>query len=222
MLYYDFMFVKIYKLKKCKEIVNKGKRHINNMMSKDNFEYELATIHGRFQILHNDHLKFLLAGKKLCKHLIVGITNPDPSLTKHHNSNPHRSQPNANPLTYYERYIMIRETLLEVGLKLSEFSIVPFPINIPELLQYYVPMDAVFFLSIYDDWGRQKKEYLESLGLKVHVLWEVPLEKKGLSGNDIRLFILKGEPWKHLVPPATAKLVEEWDIIGRLSDLNSK
>ncbi len=191
-------------------------------MPKNKFNYDLGTIHGRFQILHNDHMKFLLTGKKLCKHLIIGITNPDPSLTKDHDSNPHRSQPIANPLTFYERYVMIRETLLEKGLIFSEFSIVPFPINIPELLKYYVPMNVVFFISIYDDWGRQKKKYLESLGLKVHVLWEVPLEKKGLSGSDIRESMLKSEPWEHLVPPATAKLVKEWGIIKRLNDLSSK
>jgi len=190
-------------------------------MPEDIYEYDIGTIHGRFQILHNDHVKFLFAGKKLCKHLIVGITNPDPSLTKDHDSNPHRSQPIANPLTFYERYVMIREVLLEKGLKFSEFSIVPFPINVPDLLKYYVPMNVVFFLSIYDDWGRQKKKYLESLGLKVHVLWEVPLENKGLSGSDIRESMLKGEPWEHLVPPDTAKLVKEWGVIKRLSDLNS-
>ena len=188
-------------------------------MPEDGFQYEVGTIHGRFQILHNDHLKFLMAGKELCDHLIVGITNPDPSLTKDHNSNPHRSKPIANPLTYFERYIMIREILLEEGLNYSEFSIVPFPINVPRLLKYYVPMDVVFFLSIYDDWGRQKKKYLESLGLKVHVLWEVPLEKKGLSGSDIRESMLKGEPWTHQVPPGTAKLVKQWNVIKRMKDL---
>ena len=182
-------------------------------------QFETGVIHGRFQILHNDHVKFLLAGKKLCNHLIVGITNPDPTLTKAHDSNPHRSTLIANPLTYYERYVMIRETLLEKGLELSEFSIVPFPINVPELLKYYVPMDVPFFLSIYDDWGRQKKKYLESLGLNVHVLWEVPLEKKGLSGNDIRESMLKGGQWEHLVPPVVAKLVENWDIINRLKEI---
>jgi nicotinamide-nucleotide adenylyltransferase len=117
---------------------------------------------------------------------------------------------------------MIKETLLEKGLKFSEFSIVPFPINVPELLKYYVPMDVVFFLSIYDDWGRQKKKYLESLGLNVHVLWEVPLEKKGLSGSDIRESMLKGEPWEHFVPSAIARRVKEWRIIKRLNDYNSK
>ncbi|MBA7519951.1 Nicotinamide-nucleotide adenylyltransferase [subsurface metagenome] len=182
--------------------------------------YETGVIHGRLQIIHNDHVKFLLAGKKLCNHLIVGITNPDPTLTKVHDSNPYRSTLIANPLTYYERYVMVRETLLEKGLELSEFSIVPFPINVPELLKYYVPMDLAFFLSIYDDWGRQKKKYLESLGLNVHVLWEVPLEKKGLSGSDIRESMLKGGQWEHLVPTVVAKLVKKWDIIKRLKNLN--
>ncbi len=182
--------------------------------------YETGVIHGRFQILHNDHVKFLLAGKKLCNHLIVGITNPDPTLTKAHDSNPHRSTLIANPLTYYERYVMVRETLLEKGLELSEFYIVPFPINLPELLKYYVPMDVVFFLSIYDDWGRQKEKYLESLGLKVHVLWEVPLDEKGLSGSDIRNLMLKGESWEHFLPTAVVKLVKKWNIINRINQFS--
>ncbi len=40
---------------------------------------KLGAIVGRFQIFHNDHLKYLLARKSLCKDLIIGITNPDPS-----------------------------------------------------------------------------------------------------------------------------------------------
>ena len=117
-------------------------------MEKKKSKYETGVIHGRFQVLHNDHIKYLMAGKELCKHLVVGITNPDPSLTRHSNTNPHRSTPLANPLTYYERYLMTQAALLEQGLNLSEISIVPFPINVPELIKYYVPMDAVFFLSI--------------------------------------------------------------------------
>ena len=41
-----------------------------------------GVINGRLQVLHNDHLKYLLAGKKRCDHLVVGITNPDPTLTR--------------------------------------------------------------------------------------------------------------------------------------------
>ncbi|MFW9878404.1 MAG: nicotinate-nucleotide adenylyltransferase, partial [Candidatus Thorarchaeota archaeon] len=30
--------------------------------------YEIGVIHGRFQVLHNDHIKYLMAGKRLCKY----------------------------------------------------------------------------------------------------------------------------------------------------------
>ncbi|MFX0022117.1 MAG: nicotinate-nucleotide adenylyltransferase [Candidatus Hermodarchaeota archaeon] len=182
--------------------------------------YELGVIHGRFQVLHNDHMKYLLAGKHLCEYLVVGITNPDPFLTRDSDANPHRSTPIANPLTYYERHLMVQAALLEQGLKYSEFNIVPFPINVPELLKYYVPLDAVFFLTIYDDWGRQKKQFFESLGLKIHVLWEVTLENKGLSSSDIRQDMIKDKQWEHYVPKSVAKLMKDWGIIKRLKKLS--
>ncbi|MFX0141440.1 MAG: adenylyltransferase/cytidyltransferase family protein [Candidatus Hodarchaeota archaeon] len=182
--------------------------------------YNVGVIHGRFQVLHNDHIKYLLAGKYLCNHLIVGITNPDPSLTRDSEANPHRSKPLANPLTYYERYVMVQAALIEQGLKLSEFSIVPFPINVPELIKYYVPIDTIFFLTIYDDWGRQKKRFFESLGLKIHVLWEVTLENKGLSSSDIRKAMIEDKQWEHFLPKSVARLMKKWDIITRLKKLS--
>ena len=77
-------------------------------------------------------------------------------------------------------------------------------------------MDAVFFLSIYDDWGRQKKKYFESLNLKVHVLREVKSEEKGISGSEVRRRMASGLEWKHLVPGAVALLLENWKIPERL------
>ncbi|MFW9818296.1 MAG: adenylyltransferase/cytidyltransferase family protein [Candidatus Thorarchaeota archaeon] len=189
-------------------------------MQEKKVQYKLGVIHGRFQVLHNDHIKYLLAGKRLCKYLVVGITNPDPSLTRDSKANPHRSKPIANPLTYYERYMMVQAALLEQGLKYSEFSIVPFPINVPELLKFYVPLDAVFFLTIYDDWGRQKKQFFESLGLKIHILWEVKLENKGLSSSDIRKDMIKDSQWEQYVPKSVACLMKDWDIIHRLKKLS--
>ncbi len=189
-------------------------------MVNEEFKYDIGVIHGRFQILHNDHMRYLLAGKKLCKYLIVGITNPDPSLTRDSVANPHRSMPLANPLTYFERYIMLQTTLFEQGLKFSEFSIVPFPINVPELIKYYVPMEAVFFLTIYDDWGRQKQKYFKSLGLKIHILWEVPLEEKGLSSSDIREAMVRDNEWEHFIPSSVVKLMNKWEITSRLKEIS--
>jgi len=180
--------------------------------------YELGFIHGRFQILHNDHLKYLLAGKNLCRHLIVGITNPDPFLTREDDTDRNRSIREANPLTYFERYTLVKEALLGSGLTCLDFSVVPFPINLPELYFCYVPKEAVFFVSIYDDWGRKKRDTFLGLGLKTHVLWEVPPEQKGISASDIRSAILLGQPWEHLVPDGVAQHLKDWNISARLKN----
>lgn len=180
-----------------------------------------GVIHGRFQVLHHDHRKYLLAGKERCQHLVVGITNPDPTLTRHDPADPHRSSPLANPLTYYERYLMVRDVLLEAELDHTDFSIVPFPINLPELYPYYLPMNAVFYLTIYDRWGRRKLEQFETLGLTTEILWERPPEAKGLTSTDVRQRMAANEPWQHMVPPATANLMQKWDIPARLRRLEA-
>ncbi|SMC21541.1 nicotinamide-nucleotide adenylyltransferase [Desulfacinum hydrothermale DSM 13146] len=179
----------------------------------------VGVIHGRFQILHHDHLRYLLAGKERCEHLVVGITNPEPDLTLHDPADPLRSDPASNPLTYYERQVMVRRALCEAGVALESFTLVPFPVNMPERYRYYVPLDAVFFLTLYDQWGRKKRSLFQSLGLKIHVLWERPREQKGISATEVRRRMVQGEPWKHLVPQSTAELVEQWDIVQRLRSL---
>lgn len=180
---------------------------------------ETGVIHGRFQGLHNDHLVYLLAGMALCRHLVVGITNPDPVLTREDNADRKRSAPSANPLTYYERYVMVRAVLEEAGIEHARFSIVPFPVNIPELYKHYVPMDALFFLSIYDEWGKRKLDLFRSLGLRTHVLREVTESRKGLSATDIRSRMVGGEEWEEMVPPAAALLMKKWGIAGRLREM---
>lgn len=177
---------------------------------------EIGVIHGRFQVLHRDHLAYLLAGKALCKHLVVGITNPDPGMTKAEDSDPHRSDQTENPLTYFERYILVRAALHEAGISEKDISIVPFPINLPERYCYYVPLDALFFLTIYDDWGRRKLEYFQQHGLKTWVLRDVTADQKGISASTVRGLMRRGEPWRHLVPDSVANLLEQWDIAGRL------
>ncbi len=175
-----------------------------------------GVIHGRFQVLHNDHLKYLLAGKKRCEHLVVGITNPDPFTTRKDQADLGRSDPLANPLTYYERYRMVRTALTGAGLVLDEFSTVPFPINLPNLYRYYVPMDAVFYLTIYDKWGEKKLAMFTELGLQTEILWRCSPEKKGLSAKDIRRLIADGGPWQAMVPPGIAELIKEFGLPARL------
>jgi len=177
---------------------------------------DTGVIHGRFQVLHNDHLKYLLAGKERCHHLVVGITNPDPNLTLPEASDAERSSPLSNPLTYYERLILIREALREARIDLESFSIVPFPINHPELYGHYVPLDATFYLTIYDAWGRRKLERFRDMGLKTEVLWERSYAEKGLSGTVIRLLMAGGEPWEHTVPPSSRRWLQKWKVPERI------
>ncbi len=179
---------------------------------------QTGVIHGRFQVLHNDHLKYLMAAKARCRHIVVGITNPDPTLTRSNQADPVRSSPSANPLTYYERYVMVRMTLVEEGLGIHEFSVVPLPINVPELYRYYVPLDATFFLTIYDEWGATKLLMFQSLGLKTEILWRKPLAEKGLTAAHVRAEIAAGRPWEHLVPPAAARIMKEMDLLERIRE----
>ncbi len=180
---------------------------------------DTGVAHGRFQIFHNDHLKYLQAAKARCFHLVVGVTNPDPTLTRFDPADPGRSAPERNPLSYYERYRVVQKALLEQGWSWKDFSIVPLPINFPELYQYYVPLTATFFLTIYDDWGERKLQMFQTLALATEVLWRRPLAAKGLTSTEIRRLMVLGEEWTHLVPPGAAEMLEKFRIPQRLQRL---
>lgn len=176
----------------------------------------VGVIHGRFQMLHKGHMEYLLAGKERCQRLIIGISNPDETVTEFSDANPHRSQARSNPLTYFERMEMIRGALLEYGIPRDEFEIVPFPINRPQLLFNYVPKDAVFYMTLYDEWSMQKKAELESLGCKIEVMWQRSNDDKFTSGTIVRECIIAGEPWQHLVPKFVYQYMTENQIDVRL------
>ncbi|EGB16531.1 cytidyltransferase-related domain protein [Pseudodesulfovibrio mercurii] len=177
--------------------------------------HPLGFIHGRFQVLHNDHLVYLLAGKALCDRLIIGVTNPDAATTRDEATNPARSSRENNPLTFEERKAMIEAALMEAGVDRHAFSVIPFPINCPELLEQRAPRDAVYFLTIYDDWGREKLRRFRELGLKTEVMWERPEREKGINGTAVRAAIRDGGEWRSLVPPAVAALVDRWHLAER-------
>lgn len=161
---------------------------------------EVGVIHGRFQMLHKGHMEYLLAGKERCRYLIIGICNPDVSLAAYSSASPKRSTEKANPLSYYERFQMIRGSMLEAGVPLEEFDIVPFPINYPELIFNYVPRDAKYYMTIYDQWGYEKKKSLEKLGCDIEIMWIRSDADRFTSGTEVRSFIHAGKEWRQLVP----------------------
>lgn len=181
--------------------------------------HEKGVIHGRFQILHLAHMDYLLAGKSRCRFLYVGITNPDPDLTKDASEDVNRSQDHANPFTYFERLEMTRDALVEFGISRNEFEIVPFPITHPHLIKYYTPLDAAYFVTIYDQWGRAKAVTLEKLGLNVEVMWDRPLDEKTISGTHVRQLIAEGGKWDNLVPKSVAKYLVDHGLMERVAKI---
>jgi len=181
----------------------------------------MGVVHGRFQPLHQGHMEYILKGKQKCDILIIGLANPDPLRTKYDPTNPVRSTISANPFTYYDRYIMVRNTLIEVGIEINEFHIAPFPINFPEHLKYYVPPEAVYYITIYDAWGIKKKKVLESLGYRVEVLWTRNVSDRFTTGEEIRKKILNNEEWKHLVPNAVYLYITQHKLDEKLKTVES-
>jgi cytidyltransferase-like protein len=181
----------------------------------ENATATIGVVHGRFQPLHVGHLEYLLAGKEACDLLVVGITNPDPGFTVDEPSNPERSRADHNPCSFYERYLMVEGALTGAGVPREQLRIVPFPHGQPELLRFYAPREALYLLTIYDEWGRVKLDRFDSLGLATRVLWR--RESKVTSGSEIRAKIAAGDDsWEGLVPPAVARVIRERGIDARI------
>lgn len=178
---------------------------------------ELGAVCGRFQVFHNDHLKYVLEAKKCCKHLIVGITSADPLMSPQEQSDPNRGRSVANPCTYYERMMIIEQSLFEIGLTYREFHIVPFPIGRPELIPYYIPQKAVCFFTIYDEWGMEKVNRLKEEGYDTEILWRS--DTKGLSSSFIREQIAEGKRWADFVPNAAYKYIRQNKIDARITGM---
>ncbi|MDP9484261.1 MAG: adenylyltransferase/cytidyltransferase family protein [Actinomycetota bacterium] len=168
---------------------------------------EWGCVHGRFQPFHCGHLEYVLRARERCRRLVVGITNPDPSWIRAEAESAHRHEPEANPFGYLERSLMIRDSLLDEGLDLRDFAIVPFPIQDPGRCRYYVPDGTFHFVRAFSNWEREKVRRLRAEGFAVELL--DPGGEKEISGTDVRRRMHLRLPWEHLVPPGTAAVAKQ-------------
>jgi nicotinamide mononucleotide adenylyltransferase len=169
----------------------------------------LVAVCGKFQPLHNEHLQYILGAFEVGDHVIIGITNPDPGMTRPEIADPVRSLPESNQFTYYERYAMVRNSLFDNFVDPTRFDIVPFPINLPEMWPHYIPSRAVFLITLYkdDEWLEVRRKKLEDAGLSVRILWSKTA--KGITGSEVRALIKNNQEWEHLVPPGAARVIRE-------------
>ena len=177
--------------------------------------FDVGSAHGRFQPLHKGHMEYLLAAKERCDHLWVGITQYNVRSLSDNPVDPHRTRPQDNPLTYFERVQIIREAFAEEGITEEQFGILPFPIETPQLLRDFLSTDVPVFTTVYDDWNRHKIRVLREAGYEVITLWE--RDEKEYKGTEVREKIMNGDPsWEGLVPPATVRAVRAYNVRERL------
>lgn len=162
---------------------------------------KVGVIHGRFQCFHLGHLEYIINGVNNCDHIFIGITNYNIDENKPFNiDDPIRTKSESNPFSFYHRYIMIKKSLIHYGIPVEKFDIVPFPIEYPEKICQYVPMNATFFITIFDQWDKKKYEIFKSLGLNIEILSSNSTQETRISGTQVRNLIRMGKEWKNLVP----------------------
>ncbi len=183
---------------------------------------------GRFHIIHWGHVEYLLKAKERCEYLVIGVTDCDTerayfnyndALKNYDNRDENLLQPYRSfdkpifPFTFYDRLRMIKDTLVAEGINSQEFDIVPFPVHKLYILKYYIPVDAVIFATIYDDWGITKVEMFEKMGFNVEILWKRSLEDRFTTGTEVRRRMIANEKWDHLVPKPVYDYIKKLDIL---------
>ena len=180
---------------------------------------ETGVVHGRFQVMHLKHMEYVMAAKMRCNKLFIGLTNPDSMHTRETVNDVGRGERSANPLTYFERYEMIKAAMSDFNIPESQYDIIPFPISLPEYLLQYVPKNAVYYMGIYDAWDEEKYKILRSLGLETEILWRRPVEQKGVTSSWIRSCIATGQEWAHLVPRSVYRYLKDHELDKRIERL---
>lgn len=186
---------------------------------------EKGVVFGRFQVLHNKHMEYVLAAKMRCKKLYIGITHSDITMfgaTSEFDVN--GSAKICNPMTYLERMEMIQKAVEGFGIKKENYEIVPFPITHPELIAQYAPKDATYYVNVHSEWDEEKRQTLEKLGMKVEVLMQKAPEDVGIRGEDVRRMMAEEEnkEWRQHVPKAVYEYIVENKIDKRIRRLNYK
>ncbi|MDC3728145.1 MULTISPECIES: adenylyltransferase/cytidyltransferase family protein [unclassified Rhodococcus (in: high G+C Gram-positive bacteria)] len=168
---------------------------------------EFGCVTGRFQPVHNQHMELFEIALNECDHLVVAITNPDPSAHHEEASSAHRHTRAANPFTYFERARLLDAALTD-HVRAGRVTIVPFDLTQPQLWPQYVPHSARHFVRVFSDWEHDKARWLAQAGYAVTVVDGDPVTK--LNATDIRQAMLAGDDsWRHHVPTATVALLSE-------------
>ena len=162
---------------------------------------------GRFQPFHNGHLA--LAGQALseCGELVVVIGSAQFNFIE------------KDPFTAGERVLMIHQAIAEAGMDLSRCYVIPVANDennarwLATLRSQVPPFDVLYS-------GNAFVEHLARVQDPSLVVKSPKFSKKEeYNGTKIRNLMVSGKKWKHLVPPAAAKVIEEVGGLERMRAL---
>jgi nicotinamide-nucleotide adenylyltransferase len=160
-------------------------------------KYGRGLMTGRFQPFHSGHLALARQALAECDELVIAVGSAQFNFI------------DKDPFTAGERVLMIHTALKEAGVDTSRCYIIPVANDENNArwlanLKSQVPLfDAVYS-------GNEFVEYLASYydrSLAVRKPRFVARAK--CNGTHIRGLIATGKKWRHLVPPAVAKTIDE-------------
>ena len=161
---------------------------------------------GRFQPFHKGHILVIREMVKLHPSTILGIGSAQYSHTP------------ENPFTAGERVEMATEALREEGI--ADFYVVPIE-DINEHGRWVAHVESLVprFSAVATNNPLNQRLFQEE-GYEVRT---TPLYGRNrYSGTVIRRRMLGGRPWKPLVPPAVARIIDEIDGVSRIRQLAGK
>ena len=163
---------------------------------------------GRFQPPHLGHIYAIKSALSECDELVIVVGSAQYSYTL------------KNPFTAGERIEMLRLALIEEGIDLSKIFIVP----VPDVGEHVVWISKVKtfcprFDVVYTNNPLVRRLFLDA-GYPVKSL--KPYRRDFEMGTKIRELMLKGEPWKDLVPRSVAEFIEKIGGVERLKEICSR
>ena len=158
---------------------------------------------GRFQPYHNGHQSVLEHIAREVDEIIIGIGSAQLSHLP------------DNPFTAGERVLMITRALSSLG---RPFHVLPIEdIQRNALWVAHVRSMTPPFDLCYSSNPLVMQLFKEA---GVRVLSPEMYEREILSGTEIRRRMLKGEPWKNLIPSEVIQVLKEIDGVERLCQIS--
>ena len=162
---------------------------------------------GRFQPFHNGHLSLTKQILTECDELLIIIGSAQFNFI------------DKDPFTAGERLLMIFQALKEAETDLSRCYVIPLA-NDENNARWHAYLRSMVppFDVLYS--GNEFVKYLvTSQDSSISVRSPIFSKKEEYNGTNIRHLMQVGKPWRHLVPPAVAKVIEEVKGIERIKVL---